>query len=177
METRIQKGYLLVAQPQLADSPFEKTVIYLADHDDEEGTFGFVLNKPLTENLADLAEEALEALPSSVPLLWGGPVATNQVGIMVQRWANGRLTFAGHQTLEEAIEDSRRPGRALKCYLGHSGWSQGQLLGELGQGSWVLMKPTGAVLGAPELMWRTLMHSLGGWWRLQANEPEDLGMN
>ncbi|MDQ3393034.1 MAG: YqgE/AlgH family protein, partial [Bacteroidota bacterium] len=40
-----QKGRLLISEPFLPDPNFERTVILLCEHNDQ-GSFGFVLNKP-----------------------------------------------------------------------------------------------------------------------------------
>lgn len=39
-----EKGDLLISEPFLPDPNFERTVIYLCEHN-EEGSFGFVVNK------------------------------------------------------------------------------------------------------------------------------------
>jgi putative transcriptional regulator len=46
-------GMLLVASPQLSDPNFLRTVVYLLDHSDN-GTLGFVINRPLDVPLREL---------------------------------------------------------------------------------------------------------------------------
>ena len=43
--TNPEKGDLLISEPFLPDPNFERTVVLLCEHN-EEGTVGFVLNKP-----------------------------------------------------------------------------------------------------------------------------------
>ena len=44
---KLQKGQLLIAEPSIiGDLSFNRSVILLADHNDE-GSVGFILNKPL----------------------------------------------------------------------------------------------------------------------------------
>src|SRR5262252_8837743 len=68
------KGRLLVALPIMRDRNFDRTVVYILEHSDEEGTVGLVLNRPSPLQLA-------EPLPAWVPLaaepaaiFVGGPV-------------------------------------------------------------------------------------------------------
>ena len=52
-----QKGYLLIAEPSiLSDISFNRSVILLAEHNDE-GSIGFILNKPLSYTINDLLPE------------------------------------------------------------------------------------------------------------------------
>ena len=52
-----KKGYLLVAEPSsIGDLSFSRSVVLLADHNDE-GSIGFILNKPLGYSIKDLIPE------------------------------------------------------------------------------------------------------------------------
>ena len=51
------KGDLLLSEPFLADTNFERSVVLICEHTDE-GALGFVLNKPSLLTLADVVEEA-----------------------------------------------------------------------------------------------------------------------
>ena len=63
----------MVSEPHLPDYNFDRTVILLCKHD-EEGSFGFVLNKRSSVNLNELMKEA-EGI--EVPVYIGGPVEQN----------------------------------------------------------------------------------------------------
>ena len=65
-----QKGKLLIAEPSLTgDVSFNRSVVLLAEHN-EEGSVGFILNKPLEYQISDLVNEIL--IPFQV--YNGGPV-------------------------------------------------------------------------------------------------------
>ena len=52
------KGKLLVASPKNNDGGlFEKSVIYILSHTNDNGTMGLIINKPMLINLATLMEE------------------------------------------------------------------------------------------------------------------------
>ena len=65
-----KKGKLLIAEPALTgDVSFNRSVVLLAEHNDE-GSVGFILNKPLNYDISDLIEDI------NVPfqVFNGGPV-------------------------------------------------------------------------------------------------------
>ncbi|MBT8322106.1 MAG: YqgE/AlgH family protein, partial [Eudoraea sp.] len=65
-----KKGKLLIAEPALTgDVSFNRSVVLLAEHN-EEGSVGFILNKPLDFDISDLVEE----IHVSFRVFNGGPV-------------------------------------------------------------------------------------------------------
>jgi len=65
-----KKGHLLIAEPSiLGDVSFNRSVILLADHN-EEGSIGFILNKPLDYTINDLIPE----IEGAFKIYNGGPV-------------------------------------------------------------------------------------------------------
>ena len=67
---KLQKGQLLIAEPSIiGDLSFNRSVILLADHN-EEGSVGFILNKPLEYTITDLIPE----IEASFLIYNGGPV-------------------------------------------------------------------------------------------------------
>lgn len=52
-----QKGHLLIAEPSIiGDVSFNRSVVLLADHS-QEGSIGFILNKPYKFRLTELVPE------------------------------------------------------------------------------------------------------------------------
>ena len=47
------QDHFLIAMPQLEDSYFQRTVIYICEHNDQ-GTMGLVLNQPTDLSIAEL---------------------------------------------------------------------------------------------------------------------------
>jgi putative transcriptional regulator len=67
---KLQKGQLLIAEPSIiGDLSFNRSVILLADHTDE-GSVGFILNKPLKYTIKDLLPE----IDAKFKIYNGGPV-------------------------------------------------------------------------------------------------------
>ena len=64
-------GTLLIAEPFLKDPNFMRTVVMLCRHREEEGSFGFVLNKMFHQTLDELIPD-LQGF--ELPVYVGGPV-------------------------------------------------------------------------------------------------------
>ena len=66
----IKKGKLLIAEPSIiGDVSFNRSIILLTEHNNE-GSIGFILNKPLDFELGDLIPD----VKSNFPIYNGGPV-------------------------------------------------------------------------------------------------------
>src|ERR1035437_8936677 len=65
-----EQGKLLLSEPFSADPNFKRTVVLLAQHD-EEGSVGFVLNRPMNLKLERIIDEFKGC---KLPVWDGGPV-------------------------------------------------------------------------------------------------------
>ena len=74
-ENIAEKGRILISEPFLSDNYFRRSIVYLTEHN-EEGSLGFVLNKPLEMKVGEIVNDFPEA-DFSVSV--GGPVSTNTV--------------------------------------------------------------------------------------------------
>jgi putative AlgH/UPF0301 family transcriptional regulator len=55
-DTEPEQGLVLVSEPFAPDSIFSRSVVLLAEHN-EEGTVGFILNKPVNRKLSQLSSD------------------------------------------------------------------------------------------------------------------------
>jgi len=70
IDLKPKKGKLLIAEPTLTgDVSFNRSVVLLAEHN-EEGSVGFILNKPLEYSISDLIAE----IHTPFQVYNGGPV-------------------------------------------------------------------------------------------------------
>jgi putative transcriptional regulator len=137
-------GMLLVASPQLSDPNFLRTVVYLLDHSDN-GTLGFVINRPLDVPLRELWGEVPAQLADLRVAAEGGPVDRHK-GLLLHRCGDLKgaqplsAGFAIGGEIEALAErfSSGTDGHGPRLFLGHSGWAPGQLLAELEEGAWLL---------------------------------------
>src|SRR5687767_5830054 len=70
-------GMLLVASTTLSEPSFMRSVIYLLEHD-EDGTLGFIINRPLDIALSDLWADCPAGLGAAKVAAEGGPVDRNK---------------------------------------------------------------------------------------------------
>lgn len=66
-------GHLLLAIPSLRDPNFSRSVVFMAAHSAEEGAFGYVLNRPLGQRVADLLPDQELGALGQIPVFVGGP--------------------------------------------------------------------------------------------------------
>ncbi len=176
------QGLLLAALPALKDPNFRRSVLLLTMHAPDAGAFGFVLNRPLGKNAAELLpEHERRSLLERVPVFLGGPVGHDQLGFAEVDWDAGgcALRLESNLSLDEVEQRlEERPG-CVRAFVGYSGWSPGQLEGELEQKAWVLLKPDRAVTEpqTQEKLWFRIMSALGPAYKLLAAAPDDPTLN
>lgn len=179
-----EKGRLLISEPFLPDPNFERTVVLLCEHNDE-GSFGFVLNKPSILKVNEVMED-LQQLESLVYV--GGPVQQdtlhfihrdialeNSVEIVEDIYWGGSF-----EHLMLLLDTRQIVADNIRFFLGYSGWGPGQLDEELEQDSWIvcdfvtnqLLFDTGS-----EVMWRKALESMGGRFTMYSNYPVDPRLN
>src|ERR1700712_5725610 len=71
----ITKGSILISEPFLGDTNFERTVVLVCEHNDQ-GTFGYILNKPTAIEINSFIKD-LNNFPLN--LYVGGPVSQDSV--------------------------------------------------------------------------------------------------
>lgn len=173
-------GSLLLAHPTLRDPSFRRTVILLSSHD-SSGAMGVVLNRPLGRRLGQLDGEFALGPLADVPIFQGGPVETKR--LVICAWqphpVEAELQILFGLDPDKAAEMQATPGVKLRGFLGHAGWSGGQLEGELKQNAWVVCRMAPGLLDTEpgDPLWRVLLRGMGEEWRLFADEPEDPGIN
>lgn len=167
-------GALLVATPPLADPSFDRTVVYIVEHN-EQGALGLVINRPSGERLPDVLAEWETTLAEPQRVFSGGPV---ELGTIIG------VAQAADDVSSVATVDLNDPAghlsvRRLRVFRGYAGWSAGQLEGELLAGAWIVVAadPDDIFSAEPSELWRTVLRRQGGNLAWLANAPDDLSMN
>jgi putative transcriptional regulator len=180
----LQKGRLLLSEPYLADPNFERTVILLTEHN-EEGSVGFILNKPSESRLSEVMEE-LKGLDSQIYI--GGPVQQDTLHF-IHRYPgledaieleNGLYWGGNFEQLLSLVESGQFSVTEIKFFLGYSGWSPDQLEDELKLNSWIVSDRVSNEMifeTLPDQMWKKAMQDLGGRFSVYSNYPADPRMN
>src|ERR1017187_7110726 len=82
-------GSLLVAHPNMLDPNFRRAVLFIYEHDSNEGAGGLIINRPLDKQVVDLVNEAPPEGLADVPVFLGGPVGKNQLMFAAFEWEAG----------------------------------------------------------------------------------------
>lgn len=158
-------GVFLVAKPSIDGGPFWRSVVLLLAHGDQ-GTLGVIVNRTTEIPLSKVLSE-LDADETGDPALnFGGPVALDGLMFLFRSDAPpedlksvmGDVYFSGDRELLEKLLKKKEGRDRLKLYLGHAGWSPGQLQGEIARGSWILIPADAFTVfqKSPEAIWPEL---------------------
>ena len=140
-------GRLLVATPKLGDPRFQETVIYMVRHN-AEGALGLVINRSIGSGPMDKFLEGFgidtEGAEGSIRIHYGGPVSPATAFVLHSPEYHGPgtiqvpdgLAMTTQLDVLKAIAEGKGPRQSL-FVLGYSGWSAGQLEGELARDDWL----------------------------------------
>ena len=173
-------GSLLIAHPSMLDPNFRRAVLFISAHDPNDGAMGVILNRPLNKHVSDLVGDAPPDGLADVPVFLGGPVGKNQLMFAAFEWENANgLTLNHNVNVDEAHERVGEDPASIRAFVGHAGWSAGQLEAEMKQKAWILQKPSRAALTPERLpkLWFEIMRGLGPWYKLLAAAPDDPSLN
>jgi len=180
----LRPGILLISDPFLKDPNFLRTVVLLCEHQDE-GSFGFVLNKPLSITLDDIMPEA-EGL--KLPLHEGGPVQKDSLHFLHNRpdiiTGGAKVTdhiYWGGDFSEVLLllQAKELLYNELRFFVGYSGWGEQQLQGELNEKSWITRPADKNLVFNTETqsVWKKALADLGGEYSQMVNYPLDPQLN
>lgn len=169
----------------MADPNFKRTVTVLVQHNEEDGSLGFVLTRPAPMMLEDVIDgfEGFEA-----PLFVGGPVQMDtlhylhSVGHLLPGSVEvvpGLFWGGDFDVLKELVNLKQVKPEQFKFFLGYSGWSVGQLADELKENSWIIhrAKPKHVFNTLADDLWKKVLHEKGGEFSMMVNFPEDPILN
>jgi putative transcriptional regulator len=143
---------MLIAMPDIGDSRFERTVIYLCAHSDQ-GALGLVVNKTLDtitfpellDQLEIEGESIVTGLIDDRPIHFGGPVETSRGFVLHSTdyvTSDSTLTVSSGIGLTatlgilRAIANGDGPQQSLLA-LGYASWGAGQLESEIQANGWL----------------------------------------
>jgi len=174
-------GSLLVAHPNMLDPNFRRTVLFVSEHDPNDGALGVIINRPLDRQVADLVTDTPPAGLADVPVFLGGPVGKNQLMFAAFEWNKGDGVKLSHNVgFEKAGAVAGEKNLVTICaFVGYAGWGAGQLESEVKQKAWLLQKANPSLLKLERLpnLWFDIMRSLGPWYKMLAAAPDDPSLN
>src|SRR5690349_13109901 len=176
MPAKNRTGQLLVASSKLQDPNFAQSVVLIIQ-DDDGGTMGLVLNRPMETTVKEACEQVLEAQCAvESPLHQGGPceslltVLHNRQRVGEVEVFDGVFFTAEKEKILELMTGENDflddEAAQVKFFAGYSGWGAGQLDAEIGAGAWLLAKAdVKHIFDGDENLWTKLMTelTLGKW--------------
>jgi putative transcriptional regulator len=166
-------GKLLMAMPDMGDSRFAQTVIYMCAHS-EDGAMGLVINKAVDYiSFPELLEQLdidVQAPVEDIAVHAGGPVETGRGFVLhtidyVQDSTlvvNDDIGLTATADILTAIAGGTGPRRSLLA-LGYSGWAPGQLENEISANGWLHTEPDEKLIFGADLndKWPRAIAKLG----------------
>jgi putative transcriptional regulator len=185
VKTKPQKGDLLIAEPAIiGDVSFNRSIVLLADHSNE-GSIGFILNKPLEYTINELVPE----LEATFKVYNGGPVEQDNLYFIHKipelipdsiEISFGIYWGGDFNKVAELIKDNTIQENDIKFFLGYSGWDSSQLESELKSNSWVVsdnVYKKNIIEKDYESFWKEKMLEFGGEYSIWSNAPENPSYN
>ena len=184
-EYKPQKGCLLISEPHLPDSNFERSVIILCEHNDK-GSLGFVLNQPAKFVLNDIMPDSTNI---QMPIRVGGPVEYNTLHFLHRNNSDldkctlisDTINWGGNYELAiERLANGKATKNDFIFFVGYSGWSAGQLEEEIGRNSWIVFPDANEQLvfnTSLNKLWKEVLYEMGGRYSVFANYPSDPRLN
>ncbi len=177
-------GKILISEPFMFDYYFKRSVILLVEHDNE-GSFGVIINKPMTVDF----NEVIKDFPDFTSKVYlGGPVKPDSLffihtlgnviedslPIVKGLYWGGDLDQVKEMMLLNQIDESN-----LRFYIGYAGWMAKQLDQELKRDSWAVssINPTEVMNSDPDKLWKDTLLMLGGEYKIWTNYPTEPTMN
>ncbi|MEM6515003.1 MAG: YqgE/AlgH family protein [Bacteroidota bacterium] len=183
--SRPKKGTLLIAEPSIiGDMSFNRSVILLADYN-EEGSIGFILNKPLDYQLKDLIPET----KSNFKVHNGGPVEQDNLYFIHKvpelvpdsiEISNGVYWGGNFEVILKLLEEDKLEESDIRFFLGYSGWDSKQLDNELESNAWIISEniyKNKLIDMCCDSFWKDKMVELGGEYSIWSNAPENPSFN
>lgn len=141
-DLNISTGKVLLASPFMDDPNFIRAAVLICSHNDQ-GTIGFVFNKPMLSTI----NEALETFPPIRSNIFkGGPVEMNTLHFLHRSGSiltdsvpicPGVFWSGDFKMLKFLIRNDLIKSNDIRFFVGYSGWDKGQLEKEIKENVWI----------------------------------------
>ena len=185
---RVRAGSLLLANTDLLEPTFRRSVIYVVEHNDG-GTLGVVLNRASETAVYNVLPQWAKLAIKPKSMFVGGPVkrdsalclATVRVGVDITgvpglRHVQGRVVMVDLDSDPDEIAPALE---GVRIFAGYSGWTTGQLEGEIERDDWIVLSALPSdVLVEPRVdLWARVLRRQPLPLSMLATHPIDLSRN
>ena len=185
---KVRAGTLLLANIDLMEPTFRRSVIYVVEHNDG-GTLGVVLNRPSETAVYNVLPQWADLVAKPKSMFIGGPakrdaalclgilrVGADPAGMPGLRHVAGRIVMVGLDADPELIAASVE---GVRVFAGYSGWTIGQLEGEIERDDWIVLSALPSdVLVQPRVdLWSRVLRRQPLPLSMLATHPSDLSGN
>jgi putative transcriptional regulator len=174
--------------PQVLDPFFHKSVVLLIQHDDEEGSFGFIVNRPTGIRVTEILKgmEVGWSGRDDALAYFGGPVQPQTGTVLfqpepgVETEGSDDSETSGPSDLVESVSEvvpglsitqhvgdlaqlAETPPDRFRLFLGYAGWGAGQLVEEILRNDWLTAPVSSDLVFStdPEGVWAAAVRSVG----------------
>jgi len=159
------QDHFLIAMPSMKDSIFERSVIYICEHNDE-GAMGIIINIPVNISVDELLDQTVRedgdnmthahevtTPPIDAPVFKGGPVSeergfvlhSTNPGFSSSLPVNDDIMITSSLDVLTTLGTQAQPENYIVA-LGYSGWGKGQLEQEIADNSWLTINADDDIL-------------------------------
>jgi putative transcriptional regulator len=185
---RVRAGTLLLANTDLLEPTFRRSVIYIVEHNDG-GTLGVVLNRTSETAVYNVLPQWAKLAAKPKTMFIGGPVkrdaalclAALRVGadptdVPGLRHVSGRMVMVDLDAEPDLIEPLIE---GVRIFAGYSGWTVGQLEGEIERDDWIVLSalPSDVLVGPRADLWGQVLRRQPLPLSLLASHPIDVSRN
>jgi putative transcriptional regulator len=185
---RVRAGSLLLANIDLMEPTFRRSVIYVVEHNDG-GTLGVVLNRPSETAVHNVLPQWSDLVAKPKTMFIGGPVKRDAAlclgtlrvgadpdGVAGLRHVAGRIVMVDLDADPDMIATLVE---GVRIFAGYAGWTIGQLEGEIERDDWIVLSALPSdVLVAPRIdLWSRVMRRQPMPMAMLATHPIDLSRN
>lgn len=174
-------GKLLVAEPFLREDWFNHSVACIIDGGGmHQETLGVVLNRQMDNTLQAVLPDITRQ--EEVSLYCGGPVATDRLFFIhtlgndiipgARMLVEGLWLSGDFKAMASYVNAGYPLDGHIRFFVGYSGWSPGQLQGEIEEHTWAvasgsIVEPDQLLTGADNPFWHKVVRAMGpayrGW--------------
>ncbi|MCF6366007.1 MAG: YqgE/AlgH family protein [Bacteroidales bacterium] len=178
-----KQGLVLVSEPFAPDSVFSRSVILLAEHN-EEGTVGFIINKPIKRTLRQITKEFGNI---DMKISIGGPVNNENI-YFIHTYGKkipgsikiiDNLYWGGDfKVLQMLLESGTVDENKIRFFVGYSGWQKDQLKNEIKKDYWLVSDiDTKTVMHYDKEIWNKVVAKLDKRYSIWQYFPENPNLN